>query len=201
MLFWKLSLTSSIGIVKNQSQRIVNAYLCKVPYSEKSLKRLEKLCVDMENKKTYLNQYYAKRYSIVGAPLPDITFRDQEDCSHKLTEFKGKYLYIDIWASWCGPCCAEVPHFQKLEKETKNDKVVFVSISLDEKKKNWLEKIKQLNMSGNLWIVEDGRFADMLNIQGIPHFLLYGKDGNLIEYNAIRPSAGKDIKIRLDNLK
>lgn len=51
---------------------------------------------------------------------------DVDGKMHKLTDFLGKYLYIDLWASWCGPCCQEVPYLQKLEKQLNNPMVEFI---------------------------------------------------------------------------
>ena len=56
-------------------------------------------------------------------------------------QFRGKYVYIDLWASWCVPCCREVPHLQKLEKELENKDVVFLSISIDQNPSAWKKKM------------------------------------------------------------
>lgn len=170
------------------TNRIIENYLRNYSYSDENYSRLEKLTTELPNREEILKQYRAKRYSIVGAEMPDISFEDQDGNNHKLSDFKGKYIYVDLWASWCGPCVGEVPHLQKLEKKLKNKDVVFVSISLDSRRPEWIQKMKQLKMHGNQWRATDNTFAEMLNVKGIPHFLIYGKDGRLLEYKTLRPS-------------
>ena len=176
------------GIRIEITNRIIENYLRNYSYSDENYSRLEKLTTELPNRKEILKQYRAKRYSIVGAEMPDISFEDQDGNNHKLSDFKGKYIYVDLWASWCGPCVGEVPHLQKLEKKLKNKDVVFVSISLDSRRPEWIQKMKQLKMHGNQWRAIDNTFAEMLNVKGIPHFLIYGKDGRLLEYKTLRPS-------------
>ncbi len=182
------------------TRQIIERYLRQHPYSEEHLARLEKLCQEQIDKEQLLQQFRDKRYASPGAPLPEVVFEDKAGNKHRLTEFSGKYIYIDLWASWCGPCVAEVPYLKKLEKELKRKDFVFVSISLDEKRRNWEKKLEQLEMHGHQWIVPNADFANMMNIKGIPHFMLYGKDGKLLEYNASRPSSGEVLKSRLDRL-
>ena len=70
----------------------------------------------------------------------------------------------------------------------------FISISLDTNKEAWKKKMKQLKMHGYQYIVTGDQFATMMNIKGIPHFLLYSKDGTLMQYKADRPSSGDKIR-------
>ena len=162
--------------------------------------RLDKLCSDRPDKEQLIRKFRDKRYASPGAPLPDAVFEDKNGQEHRLTEFAGKYIYIDLWASWCAPCVAEVPHLQKLEKDLNRRDIVFVSISLDTKRENWEKQMEQLHMHGNQWLVRDEAFADMMNVKGIPHFLLYGKDGTLLDYKTARPSSGDLLKSRLEHL-
>ena len=94
-----------------------------------------------------------------------------------------------------------MPYLQKLEKSVTNPDVVFVSISLDENREAWEKKMDQLKLDGHQWIVKDGAFTDMLNVRGIPHFLLYGKNDKLMQYKAERPAIGVPLRDRLNQLK
>lgn len=170
------------------TNRLIEDYSRTYSYSDANYARLEKLSAGLPNRSEILKQYRAKHYSIIGAPVPEISFEDKDGNEHRLSQFKGKYIYMDLWASWCGPCVKEVPHLQNLEKNLKNKDVVFVSISLDSGQSEWIRKMEQLKMSGNQWRATDGTFASMLNVKGIPHFLIYGKDGHLLEYQASPPS-------------
>ena len=140
--------------------------------------------------------------NLIGKRLPAFSAPDRNGNIHSDSDLRKnkKCVLIDFWASWCAPCVAEVPHLQKLEKDLNRRDIVFVSISLDTKRENWEKQMEQLHMHGNQWLVRDEAFADMMNVKGIPHFLLYGKDGTLLDYKTARPSSGDLLKSRLEHL-
>lgn len=116
---------------------------------------------------------------------------------------KGKVAYIDLWATWCGPCCAEIPALEKLVEEYKgNDKIVFVSISCDTNRKAWLKKLEKDNPQWPNFIF-DGKTGDdfmgALKVNGIPRFILVDAQGNLVAVDAERPSSST-IKETINNL-
>lgn len=76
-----------------------------------------------------------------------------------------------------------------------------MSISLDENKADWKNRMEQLHMEGAQFIVVGKELANMLNVQGIPHFLIYSKDGKLLHYKAPRPSTGKTLIEMLNQLQ
>ena len=115
-------------------------------------------------------------------------------------KFGGKYVYIDVWASWCIPCLKEVPMLQKMERELKNDKVVFVSVSVDAKEGPWKQKMKQLNMHGNQLHNPDNSLCEALNVKGIPFFVIYDAEGKLYMHGAPRPSQGRGVVELLEGL-
>ena len=135
-----------------------------------------------------------------GAPVPDIEILDAEGNSHKLSEFKGKYIYIDFWASWCGPCNREIPFLKDLEKTLNNDNVVFVGISIDEDAEAWKGALKRNELSENQFL-GNNKLSEMLSIQSIPRYVIYDKEGKLLDANAPRPSSGDEIRSILKNLK
>ena len=177
------------SIRQNISKQIIMQFLKRYPYSEANRQRLIGLCRDRTDEKEIIALYEKKAFISAGASLPDVTFEDLNGAKRSLSEFKGKYVYIDVWASWCVPCCAEVPYLQRLEKELNNKYVIFVSISVDKNLSQWKKKMQQLNMQGNQWIVTDSVFSELMNIRAIPHFLLYDKNSKLLEYHAPRPSS------------
>ena len=193
------------SIVESVSRLVLQNFVTDYNYRngfEEGLQRLKNMTVDLGEKGVKLvKDFESKKYSMEGAALPDVMLEDVDGKIQKLTDFRGKYLYIDLWASWCGPCCQEVPYLQKLEKQLKNPVVEFISISLDTNKEAWKKKMKQLNMHGHQYIVTGDQFATMMNIKGIPHFLLYSKDGTLMQYKADRPSSGDKIRNVLTRLK
>lgn len=139
-------------------------------------------------------------YSRVGGEMPDVSIIDPQGNEHRLSEFKGRYVYIDMWASWCGPCNQEIPYLKELEKTLGNDQVVFVSISIDEDADAWKAAIKRHNLTGNQFLGNE-TLATLLNVQGIPRFLIYDKEGRLLYPEAPRPSSGMEIRHILNSLK
>lgn len=150
-----------------------------------------------ENWKAQLNKRCS---SVPGAPIPDVEIIDAEGKTHTLAEFKGKYVYIDFWASWCVPCNREIPHMKELEKKLNNDNVVFVGISTDEDETAWKEALARHGLSENQFR-GNRELMEMLSIQSIPRYVIYDKDGKLVNANAPRPSSGDEILTILRNLK
>lgn len=106
---------------------------------------------------------------------------------------QGKVTYIDFWATWCGPCCAEIPFVEKLvEKYKDNPKIEFLSISLDKDVKKWHEKLDRDKPSWRQYVIPENfksDFAVEYNITAIPRFMMFDGEGRIITINAERPSA------------
>lgn len=106
---------------------------------------------------------------------------------------QGKITYIDFWATWCGPCCAEIPYVEKLvEKYKNNPHIEFVSISLDKDLDKWHKKLDHDQPAWKQYIIPDNfnsTFAKEYNITAIPRFMLFDKEGKIISINADRPSS------------
>jgi thiol-disulfide isomerase/thioredoxin len=114
------------------------------------------------------------------AVLPEFELLDVNDKPVNLQDFKGKKLFVNLWASWCPPCRAEMPSIEKLYKSSDSNKVAFVMVSLDdnfEKAKNYVAKKKlklpvyypQRNLPG------------IFNVQSIPATFIFDESGNLIQ--------------------
>lgn len=182
------------------SGQIVANFLKRYPFSLENLARMEKLCAGRSDKKDLVEQFKGKEFSSVGAQALEVAFEDVNGKTHRLSDFRGKYVFVDMWASWCGPCCAEMPALEKLKKELGNPNVVFVCISVDKNKEHWKRKMEQLGLKGNQWIVTDDTFSRKMNIKTIPHFMLYDKNGKLMEYRAPNPSKSV-LRFRLERLR
>ena len=122
-----------------------------------------------------------------------------------LKDFRGNYVYIDVWATWCRPCIAQIPFLKKLEKDYEGKNLKIVSISTDNDRRSggswenakakWEKMVKDKNLSGvQLWAGKDElRFSQDYMVSGIPRFILIDPEGKIVDPNAPRPF---DPKIR-----
>lgn len=142
----------------------------------------------------YAEQQKINKAWAVGNPSPD--FKDYtvyEGGTSSLSDYRGSYVYIDVWATWCAPCKYEIPFLEKVEEEYAGKNIKFISMSIDRKadEPKWREMIKNKNMKG-IQILADKEFeSDFIQqyfIQGIPRFILLDKEGNILSPDAPRPS-------------
>lgn len=123
------------------------------------------------------------------------SFQDQNGDSVTLDDYKGKVVYLDVWASWCGPCIGEIPHSKQLhERFTKKqlEKVVFLYVSIDDSDTNWKNALQKHQLPGNQGWSKGGwrsRIVQYFGIQSIPRYILIDKKGNVADLNAKRPSS------------
>jgi thiol-disulfide isomerase/thioredoxin len=128
-----------------------------------------------------------------GSPGLDFTYKDVNGKEVSFSDFKGKIVYIDVWATWCSPCKQEIPYLQRLEKEFHGKDIQFISISVDKpKNKDKWEKFVKKEHLGGIQLFADNAFdsdiAKYYKIHAIPRFLLFDKEGKIINADAPRPS-------------
>lgn len=129
-----------------------------------------------------------------GHQAIDFRFTDINGKPVALSDFKGKVVYIDIWATWCGPCRGEIPYMTKLEEEYKdNPNLVFMSVSIDQPQdeQKWKDMVAEKQMKG-IQLFAGSKADDIAKpykVRGIPRFILVGKDGKLIAGEAPRSSS------------
>lgn len=126
-----------------------------------------------------------------GNPAPAITLKSREGKTVNLSDFKGKVVFLDFWASWCAPCMREMPYAKILQDTFATKDVVFLYVSIDEDEKAWRKTMEAKQMKG-VHLRANG-FDDGLvkryGVNGIPSYFLIGKDGIIINNNPSRPSS------------
>lgn len=132
----------------------------------------------------------------IGTPSPKFNYPDTNGKNISLDDLKGNYVYVDVWATWCGPCKREIPYLKELDAAYENKNISFVSLSIDkmEHKDKWLKMVEEENLQG-IQIMADKEwnsdFVTAYNITGIPRFILIDQEGNILDADAPRPSDPK----------
>ncbi len=196
---------SDTTLIKRVNDNIASRYVSRYDYSKEFDKGLERLKAATEHyglNPRHVADFENHRATIPGQPFPEgVVLKDAKGNVIEFNKFRGKYVYIDMWASWCVPCLREVPELQKLEKTLKNKKVAFVSISIDASEEAWKKKMEEKDMHGYQYWNPDGTLGKALNVKGIPFFVIYDPDGNLYMHGAPRPSQGRGLVELLEGLK
>ena len=164
---------------------------------------LEKVTNDkklLESVKRYAAQY-AHLYA--GRIAPDAEFYDAEGKVSKLSDYRGKVLYIDTWATWCGPCKREIPFLKTLEESYHGKNVQFISVSTDKDVTAWKTFIAKESMSG-LQLHQSQEMEKTMSylyaVNSIPRFVLIDEEGKIISVDAPRPSSGEEIRNLIDKV-
>ena len=172
--------------------------------------------IGMKKQNSQLIGYFKSAYQknkIMGKGRPSPTFTNYmsiDGGTKSLSDFRGKYVYIDVWATWCGPCIVQFPYLKELKKVYKNKNIVFIGISTDESRRNggsweaaeqkWKTFVKEKGLGGiQLWSGKDFSFQQAYEITGIPRFILIDPKGNIVDAEAPRPS-DPALKQLLDSL-
>lgn len=117
---------------------------------------------------------------------------------------EGKVAYIDMWATWCGPCCAQIPYMEKMAEHYKNnDKVICISISCDEDLDAWHRKLDQDKPEWPQYVFsgESGQnFMTKMGVTGIPRFIILSPDMTIAKLDAPRPQNAEKVQAIIDEL-
>jgi len=159
--------------------------------------------------KTKLNEVFENGKDLtMGNPSPQFeNYENHKGGTMSLTDLKGKYVYIDVWATWCGPCKREIPSLKEVEKQFHGKNIHFVSTSIDVAKDHdkWVDMVNEMSLGGiqlfadNDW---NSKFVKDYGIKGIPRFILVDPEGNIVSADAPRPSNPRLVELlnSLDNI-
>lgn len=164
MIFWEMRANVSLDKLK-ELRAVVDPCLNDHPYTKQ------------------LDEYIRLAEFKVGSDMPDFKLPDKDGNIFKFSSLRGKYVLVDFWASWCGPCMREMPNVVKLYKECKGKNFEIVGISLDQKKDAWLNAVEKNKMK---WIqVSDLKSwatlpVKLCNVSAVPYTILVDPDGKVI---------------------
>lgn len=154
-----------------------------------------------------LKQYHVQimaNKKLNNTAAPNFVYENHKGGTTSLESLKGKYVYIDVWATWCGPCRAEIPFLKELEKSYHGKNIEFVSISVDVDKdhEKWKTFVTEKALGGTQLFADKNWNSDFIKafgIESIPRFILIDPKGVVIDADAARPSNPK-LKTQLDGL-
>lgn len=164
MIYWEMKANLSLDELKAWRQKI-DPKLNNHPYTKQ------------------LDEYIRLAAFGVGSVMPNFTLKTPDGKDISLKDFEGKYVLVDFWASWCGPCLREMPNVVKLYKECKGKNFEIFGVSLDNKKDAWVKAIKANGMKwpqgSDLkgWGSEPARLC---NVSAIPFTVLIDPEGEVI---------------------
>ncbi len=195
-------------VTENRNSYFSLIALQELVKANRDSEELLKLYADLENKvgQSPKGEQVAKQIQVlhatrIGAMAPDFTQNDVDDKPVSLSDFRGKYVLLDFWASWCGPCRGENPHVVAAYEKYKDKNFTVLGVSLDQngKKENWLKAIAEDKLT---WTnVSDLKFwkneaALLYGVRAIPQNFLIGPDGTILGKNL----RGKELSAKLQQL-
>ena len=190
----------SLELLINEKKVLITQEASKFKVSESELKSnlldYDNFCKTLLQK----NQKYQYKNSLSGSLGNQFTFKDKSGKSVSLENFRGKYLYIDVWATWCKPCREEFPFFETLKKHFKDENALqIIAVSIDKDFQKWSKFVTESNMSGlQLHATPDSDFVKFYDIGALPRYILIDKNGNVMNPSEMRPSDPEIIK-KLEN--
>ena len=142
-----------------------------------------------------------KRNLLAGMEAMDFEFEDAGGNLHKLSDYKGTPMFIDVWATWCNPCKALAPVFHELARQYEGKNIKFVAVSIDKKAAPWKSYLNAHPHAGNVleWHAVNKKFQEAYRISGIPRFILIDKNFKIRMAFAYRPGM-KELATLLDKI-
>ncbi len=152
---------------------------------------VEKIIKNQKYIKGLRGYYNSMKKFQPGTPAPSFELKDIKGSTYTLSHFKGKYLLLDVWGIYCGPCIKEIPKLKEIEVEFKDANITFVQVNLEGTKEAWIKKVEDLDLKGIQLMANkgwDSEFQKAYRIDSVPSFILIDRDGRFIDARTQLPS-------------
>ena len=187
--------------VKSEFENSLSEYEQKMLTALDRIKSLERFEEEKEKISRIISKWKERKVDYDNMPKDgdmsiDFSYPNLQEEMISLSSFKGNLVYIDVWATWCSPCIAEIPSLKKLQKDYEDQEIVFLSVSVDTDKDAWVKMLSDDDLSGvQLWADGWSEISKSYAIFGIPRFMLIDQTGRLVSVDAPRPSSNEIRKI------
>lgn len=203
----QIDLIKALSASQDVKDYLGNSIISSYTYANDDVKEIyKKRYPEIIKNEKYINDFKALLVKLEalkpGSKAPTFSYSDMNGKTINSDDLKGKVIYVDVWATWCGPCKGEIPYLKALEEELHDLDIAFVSISVDGDKEAWQNMVEEKQLKGYQLHAEKEWDSDIIKnyaIKGIPRFILIDKEGKLINANAKRPS-DKETKNKLIEL-
>lgn len=191
----------------SNNDSLKNYYLQKIPFVFRyngythGLEELKPLIVqnfkNSKLKEEVISLYDAYAHLAPGKMAPEFCLKDVNGKEYALSDYRGKVVVVDVWATWCGGCIAKLPYFLKLYEKYKNkDDIVFMTISIDRKSAytTWKYALPRYNLTEIISLIalqDESEFSKVYNVTGIPRYFIIDRDGKIVTVYAPNPNNTK----------
>ena len=198
----KISNIKSIDIREQFASMLIRQMKESNPNLDDDYKRIMSLLLTDRMKEKLTQRHKTAKESTSGAQAVEFDYENFNGGRTTLKDLSGKFLYIDVWATWCGPCIKEMPALKELVEYYAGKEIEFVSISIDHQSdyKKWRKMVPEKNVGGIHLYDDEGlnsSFMKAFSVGLIPRFMMIDREGKIITGHAPRPS-DKGVKDFID---